>query len=711
MKRKKLHLLILIGILSCVSFAMAHSQITLPSIFADNMVLQQNFEAPIWGWAKPGTEISVSGNWSRMPAQSTIADEDGKWMLKLKTFSAGGPFEVYINDIILRNVMIGEVWICSGQSNMQMPLSQSEGSKTEIQNVANPNLRLFYVARDNSDEPNRDCYGKWVECTPESAETFSAVAYYFGKEINNELNVPVGLIHVSWGGSSAQAWINYNILQSTPEGKFYIEHYKEKIDKTSPGILPRDHQSPASLYNGMLKPLIPYGIAGAIWYQGEANTNEHQMYKNLMETMIDNWRDEWGQGDFPFYYVQLAPFNYDKEIIGAALRDAQRRALDIPNTGMAVIMDIGNPKDIHPTNKKDVGHRLSLWALANTYRKDGLVYSGPLYKSMKVEGKKIRIYFDHIGGGLVCKGEKLSHFTIAGNDRIFHPAEAFIEKNTILVSSKEVKNPIAVRFAFNNGDEPNLFNREGLPASTFRTDNWKISTETAMISSEYNSVIEKFLVKVEEKPGWEIRYTLDGKEPTNLSEKYFKPITIAGDATIKAKVFVDGEPSILTSDAKIEKHLATGKKISYKNKYHEQYTAGGEFALVNSLFGSTNFKDGNWQGFFGKDMEVVIDLGKPMNIEEVKLNCLQVVDSWIVLPKQVEVYIPDDGEKFTKVAALDHEVPAALTEEFVHEFDSKFKTVETRFIKVIAKNYGPLPEWHQSAGSDSWLFVDEIVVK
>ncbi len=688
-----------------------YANIKLPSIFADNMVLQQNFEAPVWGWAEPGTEVVVSGNWSRMPARSTIADKNGNWMVKLKTIDAGGPYQLSINDIIIQNVMIGEVWICSGQSNMQWALSNTENAEQELMKSDLPSIRLFYVARDHADEPSKDCFGKWEICTEETAKTFSAVAYYFGKEILNALDVPVGLIHVSWGGSTAQAWTNYNILQSTPEGQFYIEKYNEKIKNSAPGIVPRNHQSPAGLYNGMLKPLIPFGIRGAIWYQGESNTNEHSMYKNLMKTMIMSWRNEWSQDDFPFYFVQIAPFNYQKEFIGAALRDEQRRSLEISNTGMAVTMDIGNPDDIHPLNKKDVGKRLSLWALAKTYGIEDLVYSGPLYKSMQKEGKKIRVTFDHVDNGLICKGEELSDFTIAGEDRKFHQAEAIIDKNTILVSSKEVKNPLAVRFAFNNGDEPNLFNKEGLPVSTFRTDDWTIITETASVKSEYDANTESFLISIELIENAEARFTLDGKEPTVKSEIYSNPFNIADDVIIKVKVFVEGEPSLLTTETKVERHLATGKKVIYINQYHERFTGSGDLGLVNGLFGSTNYADGNWQGFQGDDLEIVINLNQSTNISSVGVNCLQDVNSWIVLPKQLKVFVSEDGKEYQKIVTVDQIIPASVTKEFIHELIAEFETTETKYIKITATNYGPLPDWHPGAGENSWLFVDEVIVK
>lgn len=452
------------------------AQVVTPTFISNNMVLQQKFDAALWGWGEPHYPIKITTSWDNIVYQ-TFTDYNGDWFITVKTPSAGGPYEITINTDTLSNVMIGEVWLCSGQSNMQWALEQSEDPEIEIPKANFPNIRMFYAARDNARSSNKDVYGQWAECTPEVAKTFSAVAYYFGKELHQQLNVPIGLLHFSWGGSPAQAWTNPEALKKTPEGQYYLEKFEEKIKNTPPGKLPRNYRDPGANYYGMIKPLIPYGIRGAIWYQGENNVFEHEMYRNIFETMITNWREEWRQGDFPFYFAQLAPYNYSKPLIGAALRDAQRESMSIKNTGMVVTLDIGNPEDIHPKNKVDVGKRLSLWALAKTYGKNGLVYSGPIYKSMKIEGNKIRIMFDHYGRGLEFKGEKLTHFTISGKDKIFHPANAVIDGNTILVSSEVVKDPVSVRFAFANADVPNLFNKDGLPASTFRTDKWKIITE------------------------------------------------------------------------------------------------------------------------------------------------------------------------------------------------------------------------------------------
>jgi sialate O-acetylesterase len=688
------------------------SRLQLPALFCDNMVLQREFEAPFWGWAEPGEIVAVKGSWNNI-AVMTITDDHGKWMLKLPTPEAGGPYFVTINNDTLKNVMIGEVWICSGQSNMQFALSDTQDSatKAEIENAVLPELRLFYVARDNADEPNDNCYGRWEECTPESAGSFSAVAYYFGKEIQQRLKIPVGLIHVSWGGSSAQAWVNYNVLKNTPEGRYYIEKYRNKVASVRPGINPRDQQSPASLYNGMLKPLIPYGIRGAIWYQGEANTKEHALYAGLMNTMITDWRGEWGEGDFPFYFVQIAPFDYDDQIVGAALRDAQRRTLAVPNTGMAVTLDIGNPDDVHPKNKKDVGHRLALWARAKTYGESDLVYSGPLYRSMKTEKNKIRLYFDHTGSGLICTGEKPTCFEIAGEDKVFYPADAQIDGNTVVVFSKKVKNPVAVRFAFHNGDEPNLFNREGLPASTFRTDDWKIITAKAPVTGKFDEDQKALIISIEPEEGWDIRYTTDGSEPGMESKKYTAPFVLTEDAVVRSRVFVDHNPSLLTSELRIEKHLATGKKVYYNEQYAERYSGGGDFALVNSMFGSQNFRDGKWQGFSGKNLDVIIDLEQPETISSVGVNCLQVVNSWIVFPVEIDVFVSDDGEHFTPIASLKNVIPVKPNQKEIHLFQSRFDPVKTQYVRVVAKNYGKLPLWHKGVGYNAWLFADEIIIK
>jgi sialate O-acetylesterase len=633
------------------------ASLKLPSILGDHMVLQQNSFARIWGWSEASAEVKVSTSWNGK-TYSTRADAKGNWQVKVATAKAGGPYSLTIEGDItleLKDILLGEVWICSGQSNMEWPLSRTETGETEIPVADYPEIRLFTVKRHISPRPLEDVTGSWSACTPETAESFSAVGYFFGKKLHKDLGVPVGLVNTSWGGTPSESWTSREMLQTfgdfdaqldklynstgdemkkaeeeaakmeaaiesqwdfdnkenigykegwmrtsyddgdwksmpvpaewssveevgmlegvmwlrtlvlipsswkgknlvldlgpvdetdvtwingvevgsskvvanwnknrsyqipgsavetdelllavrvvngTAQGgifghpeqlKIYPEgdrsadpvllagDWKYKIAYKFPRIArPNNSHTPSVLYNGMLFPLKNLAIRGAIWYQGESNQERAMQYRTIFPGMIQDWRNTWRQGDFPFYFVQLAPFKYANEHTSAELREAQFLTLSrLKNTGMAVTLDIGNPDDIHPANKRDVGKRLALWALAKDYGKD-LVYSGPLYREQKVEGTSIRLYFDHVGSGLVARDGDLTHFEIAGEDQVYHPAKASIDGKTVLVSSPRVSAPLAVRFAWSNTAEPNLFNQEGLPASSFCTDQWKRITD------------------------------------------------------------------------------------------------------------------------------------------------------------------------------------------------------------------------------------------
>jgi len=633
------------------------AEVTLPAVFGDNMVLQQGREVTIWGWADPQEKITIDCNW-RQRGWVTSGDNAGKWTIKIDPPEVGGPYKMTIsgkNLIEINNILGGEVWLCSGQSNMEWPVAAAANAEREIKESNYPQIRLFTVARKAAAESQADCTGSWSVCGEQTVADFSAVGYFFGRELHEQLKVPIGLINSSWGGTPAEAWTNESWLMKLADFrpkieqlKYNHEHltevqeeYQKQMDQwrqkltelddglrggglgwaapeyddtgwsviTLPGVyadvglgdfdgavwfrkevsvpqdwvgkelmmelgaiddmditwfngikvggyekpgywqMPRKYQVPASavktgkniivvrvmdtggvggftgkpgqliltsgggenesiglagawrykvgldmknqppqplppmlmtnnpnapgsLYNGMIAPLVPYGIAGVIWYQGESNAARAYQYRELFPTMICCWRQVWGRGDFPFYFVQIAPFRYGEPLIAAELREAQLMTLSLPNTGMAVTMDIGDPADIHPKNKQEVGRRLALWALAQTYRREGLVYSGPLYKEMKVEGDKIILSFTHTGGGLVARGGPLSHFVIAGEDKKFYPASATIEGETVVVHSDEVAKPAAVRYGWDNEAMPNLFNKEGLPALSFRTDDW-----------------------------------------------------------------------------------------------------------------------------------------------------------------------------------------------------------------------------------------------
>ena len=460
---KNLSLLFHLLFLSILGVNLPAEAVSLPAIFSDHMVLQQNAEVTIWGWANPSEEVTVTGSWDKNTVK-TKATNLAQWQVKIKTPAAGGPHTLTVkgyNTIEVQDILMGEVWLCSGQSNMEWTTRAGvDNAQPEIAKANYPAIRFFTVPRRSADGAQLDVDAQWVVCTPETMPNFSAVGYFFGQKIHENLKMPVGLINSSWGGTPAEIWVN---AKAIAENKALAEAAAKVKEE------PYGPYQPGKAFNAMIAPLIPYRIAGALWYQGESNTSNPQNYEKLLPALIQNWRTEWGY-EFPFYFVQIAPYSYGDKNNGVLLRDAQRKSLSVPNTGMVVISDVGNIKDIHPRNKIPVGQRLANWALNKTYGKKDIVFSGPLYKSMKVEGNKIRISFDYAETGLVAKGKELTLFEIAGADQQFVPAMAKISGKTVVVSATSVKNPVAVRFAWSDTAEPNLFNKAGLPASSFRTD-------------------------------------------------------------------------------------------------------------------------------------------------------------------------------------------------------------------------------------------------
>lgn len=444
------------------------AQIRLASIFGNDMVLQQQADVPLWGWANPTQEVTVKGSWDNIEVK-TVTDHNARWKVTLKTPAAGGPYTVSFRtnyEVTLQNVMIGEVWLCSGQSNMEWSMSASTDGTAEAPSANYPGIRLFLIGRSAAESPQLRGEGKWQVCTPESVRAFSAVGYFFGKKLHADLNIPIGLIAASWGGTPAEAWTPDSLITADPE----LNASSLKLPQQRWGA-----KEPGHIFNSMIYPFVPFPIAGVIWYQGEANTPAPATYKKLMETMINGWRAVFNK-QFPFYYVQIAPYAYGKPFEGTLIREQQAKMVSIPNTGMAVISDaVENVNDIHPKNKKPVGERLANYALAETYGRTGLFYKTPLYKSMRVEKGQIIVTFDNCPNGLISRGGEPSEFMIAGDDKKFVPAKARISGNTVIVSAKEVKEPIAVRFGWDNTSIPNLFSKEGLPVSCFRTDDWPVT--------------------------------------------------------------------------------------------------------------------------------------------------------------------------------------------------------------------------------------------
>ena len=450
--------------------ALAGAELKLPAMFSDNMVLQMDSPVPVWGWAQAKDTVTVE---FAGQTKSAKADEKGKWSLKLSPLKANAEPKTLVvsssagKKLEIGNVLVGQVWLCSGQSNMAWPVSRAKNFKAEQAAAKYPQIRMLTVARRGAPAPTDNCGGHWAVCSPETVAGFSATAYFFGRKLHKELNVPVGLINSSVGGTAIELW--------TPKAKATPPAPKRPLSRRELRAR-RGRGGSGGLYNGMIAPLAPYAIRGAIWYQGEANASRGGPYGKQLTTMIGAWRELWGQGDFPFLWVQLPNFRKPQtapcEPDGwVSVQEGMFKALAIPNTGMAVTIDIGEAGNIHPGNKQDVGKRLALWALGTTYGKSG-VYSGPLYTSMKIGGDKIVLSFDHVGGGLQVRDNgELKGFAIAGANKKFVWARAKIVGDTIEVTG--VTAPKAVRYAWAPNPKCNLVNKEGLPASPFRTDDWK----------------------------------------------------------------------------------------------------------------------------------------------------------------------------------------------------------------------------------------------
>jgi sialate O-acetylesterase len=460
------------AVLTALAGAPARADVKPHALFTDGAVLQQGVKVPVWGTCDADESVMVQaqfpdGNAMKVPA----VVKDGKFLAELPALKAGGPYTLSIkgkNEVTVKDVLVGEVWVASGQSNMEMHLSSCENAKEAIAASANPKIRLFTVAKKISETPVKELKTKWESCDPKTVGKFSGVAYYFGRDLQKALDVPVGIIHTSWGGTLAEAWTSRAALDANPELKALIPA-KFAIDEKKP-----NPNQGTVLFNGMIEPLLPYAIKGAIWYQGESNTGRAYQYRTLFPTMIQSWRAAWKNPDMPFLFVQLAPYQVkeSQESPWAELREAQLlTSLKLPHTGMAVITDAGDPKDIHPKKKEPAGARLALAAEALVYGKQ-VPYSGPLFDKLTVDGNKAALSFTHTGKGLEAKGGPLTGFTVAGEDHKFYPATATIEGDKVVVTSDKVAKPVAVRYGWSSSPVVNLFNADGLPASPFRTDDF-----------------------------------------------------------------------------------------------------------------------------------------------------------------------------------------------------------------------------------------------
>lgn len=517
--RPVLQAIFILALLATLGFE-ARAEVRLPKVFGSHMVLQQGKPLTFWGWAEPNEKVTVRIATGSVKVK---ANGQGEWKATLQPMKAGGPFRVEVtgatSGVVFQDVMIGEVWLCSGQSNMEMGIGLVDNDKAELAAADQPGIRLLMVANRWSPHPQTDIEsngidGTWKICSPKTLGEggwggFSATAYFYARELHQRLGVTVGVIDATWGGTRIESWtppegfasvpslsqLNELVQLGDPRTKSHQVRLAKALKETenwvaaakvamkkqtdvpsmptypSELLLPHDLQNPTALFNGMISPLCPFTVRGAIWYQGEANNGEGMLYAEKMKALIGGWRQIWGDEALSFYFVQIAPYNYGGRAQNTAeLWEAQTAAQAIPHTGMAVVNDVGNLNDIHPKNKQEVGRRLALWALSRDYGFSDLTYSGPTYKAMSIEGDKIRIAFDHADKGLVSRdGKPLSWFEIIdADDGSFVPAKAEIDGATVVLSAPSVKHPVAMRFAWSMLAEPNLMNGEGLPAGAFR---------------------------------------------------------------------------------------------------------------------------------------------------------------------------------------------------------------------------------------------------
>ncbi len=500
---------------ACLAAALTttHAAVQMPSIFTDHMVLQRELPVPVWGMAAPGEDVTVEFAGQK---KSTKADASGKWMVKLDPLTANAePQVLKAGNVTIQDVLVGEVWLASGQSNMEWEMGMKPDSAADIPKATHPNLRLIEVPKTVALSPQDNVPAAWARCSPESVASFSAIGYYFGLRLQEELKVPVGIILSAWGGTRIEPWTSLEGFDAVPALNDFTKDVRSKLPGSDtyravnekyladiatwtqagrvalaqnqalpampaqPASLPLNQVTPTTLYNAMIHPLVPYAFRGAIWYQGESNHNEGFSYTEKTKALLASWRGVFQQPNLPFYFVQIAPWQYGAEDIETLPQfwQAQRECLNIPNTGMATISDIGEVVDIHPAHKKEVARRLSLWALAKNYGHKEIDPNGPLYASHATEGSAIRVKFDHAGSGLATRdGKPFTYFEIAGKDGIFHPAEAKIDGSSVLISAAAVPEPRRARFAWSKLAIANLMNKEGLPATAFHT-HWPVDPD------------------------------------------------------------------------------------------------------------------------------------------------------------------------------------------------------------------------------------------
>lgn len=684
------------------------AKIALPSLFQDGMVLQQNSYANIWGNAAAGEAIEVFASWDSI-GTTTFADTKGKWLVQIPTPAAGGPYRILIkgeDQVEIKDVLIGEVWIASGQSNMEWPLEMTEGGKAEVGRANSPRIRIFKVKKTVSSTPRIDCEGSWQEVNSSQIADKSAVAWYFARKLEEELDIPIGIIQTAWGGTPAEAWTPRDALESQADFQPMMRAFDEALSRHRefPNQYPDPIQAknPGILYNSMLSPLIPFTIRGVIWYQGESNTYDPWLYRKLFPFMVQSWRRNWGYR-FSFYYVQIAPFKYATPLSGTGIREAQDYSQRIARSGMVSTMDLGNPEDIHPRKKQAVGERLANMALVKDYEKTGIPISGPVFKEAKQIGDKLEVSFSFAESGLRLQDDE-TNFTIAGEDRIFYPAKAEIIEDKIVLSSPKVSSPLACRYAWKDEAEASLFNQDGLPASSFRSDKWPVFFSKVQINPSYNASLGEFEVNLS-YAGSEphrIRYTINGVEPSLKSPLYEKAFLVKAPLDIKAVAAGENSLASFVSSQSIFLNRAWEGKIIRQTKANPTYAGKGSNTLINGVEAQNGFLDPEWLGYRDKEVEVVMDFGEKKQFQAVHLRFIQQLNVLIDIPENIEVLYSSNGKKYKLL-----EERKGLTEDVddrneykLYNHSINLESRKIRFLKIRLRR--------SDTENHHWIFWDEV---
>ncbi|HET6557651.1 MAG TPA: discoidin domain-containing protein [Prolixibacteraceae bacterium] len=633
--------LIILSLLLLAWPNLVSAQVSVSSMFSSGMVLQQNTDVNIWGWANAGDTVSVTGSWDNRTVK-TVTQVNKKWMLKLRTPVAkadGSSFTVTVkgtNILVLKDVLIGEVWLLSGQSNMEMPMegwtgAPVEGSAQAIAAATYPNIRLLIAGKKSSSVPMANITknytnSTWTACSPASVRSFSAAGYFFGKELHTELNIPIGLVQSAWGGSSCETWANPSSLEFVTDYKNKGPWAPTKAD---------DNHTPTVLYNGMIAPIVPFTFAGVLWYQGETNVGRPQQLTELFPAMIEGWRQDFQNSTLPFYYVQLCAWSGNGGTSLPETWEAQSYAQLLMNTGMTGTLDISDINNIHPAKKEPVGHRLALWALAKTYGKEALVHSGPQYRSMQAEGNKLRLSFDHAGSGLKAENNAPLQFEIAGSNLIFYPANTLIDGQTLLVWNDNIAAPKQVRYAWSGTATATLYNHEGLPATPFRTN-----TPAHMQPVKAMMLTGSELLKEGEQAtlSWT---TIGAKEVTLNGE------TVAASGSLQLKpaanttytLVAKGDQSIITKSITVN--------VIPNALYNWSINRTATALSTNTGSSASLAFDANpataWKSISSNNQWITVDLGEPVPLSNVILHWGE------AYAKAYQIQVSDDNKTWTTV--------------------------------------------------------------